>query len=312
MRTLLIAAAVVAALPIATVRADTFDPAKADALFDAGKKLEQAGDRTGACAKYTEALKFNPEAVGTIMNVGRCDQEAGLWASAAKRFRRALDLATEHNLAEYRSAASQQLTDIEPRVPHISLAFGIAPLPDTKVVVADVVIPLDAVGDIAVDPGEVLIAISAPHRVPFEKRVRVVERQHLALAVPPLPEPVTIKHSMRTAGAVTAGIGAASVITAAVLVLVAHTDYQRPFNAQPGSDVAYCDAKTGECNKAGYTAQVNAHSLGNVGTAVGVVGAVAIGVGATLFLLGPHDEHHIALVPELDSSSAGLAAVGRF
>ncbi len=312
MRLLVIVAAVAAALPIAAARADPFDPAKADALFDAGKKLEQAGDRTGACAKYSEALKFNPEAVGTIMNVGRCNQEAGLWASAAKRFRRALDLATERDLAAYRAAASQQLTDIEPRVPHISLAFGIAPLPDTKVVVADVVIPLDAVGDIAVDPGEVLIEISAPHRVPFEKRVRVVERQHLALAVPPLPEPVTIKHGMRTAGAVTAGIGVAAAIAATVAALVAHEDYQRPYSAQPGPTTAYCDASTGECNPAGFRAQVNAHSLGNAATVVGVASAVAIGVGATLFVLGPHDEHHIALVPQLNPSSAGLAAVGSF
>ncbi len=312
MRSFLVVAAVVAGLPIATARADEFNPAKADALFDAGKKLEQAGDKAGACAKYDEALKFNAEAVGTIMNVGRCNQEAGLWASAAKKFRRALDLATEHNLAEYRAAASQQLTDIEPRVPHISLAFGVAPLPDTKVVVADDVIPLDAVGDIAVDPGEVVIAISAPHRVPFEKRVRVVERQHLALAVPPLPEPVTIKHGMRTAGAVTAGIGAAAAISATVAALVAHADYQRPYNGVPGTDAAYCDSKTGECNKAGFTAQLNAHSLGNAASVIGAVGAVAVGVGATLFLLGPHDEHHIALVPELAPSSAGLAAVGRF
>jgi hypothetical protein len=54
--------------------------------------------------------------------------------------------------------------------------------------------------------------------------------------------------------------------------------------------------------------------LGNIGTAVGVVGVAAIGIGAYLWLRAPDEttESRVTFVPQIAPGEAGVVAVGRF
>src|ERR1700691_6159686 len=94
------------------------DAAKAEALFADGQKLRDAGKLDEACVKFEDALRYNRNAVGTILNVALCDQQAGKLATAAKLFAEARDRATEQNLREHRKAAEDHLGQIADAVPH--------------------------------------------------------------------------------------------------------------------------------------------------------------------------------------------------
>src|SRR5690349_14720482 len=100
---------------------------QADALFDEGQRLRKAGDKVGACEKFSGALHLNPNAVGAILNVALCKEETGKFASAVKLFTSARDLAREHSLEAERKAAQEHLDLDEPRVAHLAIAFTETP-----------------------------------------------------------------------------------------------------------------------------------------------------------------------------------------
>src|SRR5678815_1809900 len=100
MRSLVAVTIVVASYGVAAAQKAEDDPTKADKLFEEGQKLKQEGKTTEACTKYEESLRFNHNAVGTLLNVALCAEEAGKVATALKYFTQARDLAREHNLAE--------------------------------------------------------------------------------------------------------------------------------------------------------------------------------------------------------------------
>jgi tetratricopeptide (TPR) repeat protein len=55
---------------------------KADELFERAQKAKQAGHNDEACKLYDQALRYNPNAVGTLLNVAKCDEDAGKVATA--------------------------------------------------------------------------------------------------------------------------------------------------------------------------------------------------------------------------------------
>ena len=62
----------------ALVRAAHADDASdAETLFNEGVKAKEAGKPAEACAKFRASYEKNRNAVGTILNVALCDEEAG-------------------------------------------------------------------------------------------------------------------------------------------------------------------------------------------------------------------------------------------
>jgi len=137
---------------------------EADALFQKGRTLEKEGKKTEACGLYRQARDKNPNAIGAILNVAKCDEESGKAASAYKLFKDARNRAKEQNLDPQLKAAEEHMAALEDQVAHLALAFGEEPTDDTKVLVANEVVARDKTGDVLVDPGSVSIVISRPGR----------------------------------------------------------------------------------------------------------------------------------------------------
>jgi hypothetical protein len=306
MRTGLLAIGLVV-FAVGTARADV-DIAKADAAFDEGQKLKDAGKLDEACAKFKESLTYNPNAVGTMLNVALCQQQAGHIGSALKLFSEARDRGKEQNLGEHVKLAEQHIAEIAADVPFLAVAVR-EPNADTKLVVNDEVVTLkpDGSASIPVDPGLVTVIVQQPGRVPFETKLDVKKGDHPVVAVEKLRLPVTINKGRRRIGEILTFGGAGLVAIGAGLVIKAKLGYDSDIHSSA------CKSMGGVyyCSDPQYSDSNNQLVWGNAGTGVIVGGVVVAGIGAYLWFFGPHEEK-LAILPQLDPEHAGIVALGRF
>lgn len=292
-------------------RAD-IDIERADALFAEGLALRDK-DLASACSKFRESLQLNPQAIGTLLNVALCDQRQGRIASAVAKFSEARDRATEQQLPEYIAAAQEHIDKLLPDLPHVTVKLADR-LPDMQVLVDERVIAPDKLEQIAVDPGDHVITVTAPGRLPFKRTVTVAIRGRETIEVPTLARSVTVakvvKSSRRTIGKVTVASGAGITTAAVVLGLVARGRYNAQF------DSGACELRDGErvCTPDGFDATTRARTYGTVGSIAGVVGAGTIAVGAYLWVTAPTSsvETRVGIVPQVTGDSLGVLAFGRF
>lgn len=298
---------VVAARP---VHADD-NIAKADQLFEEGRALMKS-DLHAACEKFEQSLQFNSQAIGTLMNVALCDEKLGRTASAVKKFTEARDRAREGGLDGHLKAAEERLAELIPKVPHVSIKFLVPPAPGTQIVIDKNTVALDATGDVALDPGEHPLVVSAPNRVAYQTMVRIAEGERRQVDVPELARAITIGGSRRFAGKILTISGGTALATGIVMGLVARKRYNAQFDSVNGA-APPCDS-AGKCSPDGQTATENARTLGTVGSVIGGMGVAAAAVGLYLWIRSPKESHpaRVTLLPQLDPGSAGVVAVGHF
>ncbi len=287
---------------------------KADQLFAEGKAL-LASNLLQACAKFDESLEYNPAAIGTLLNVALCDEKLGRVASAVAKFSEARDRAKEQGFTQHVRAAEQHIAALEPDVPHVTIQLT-EQLPDTKVLIDDRVVALDAIANIAVDPGERDIVVSAPARLPYRAKVVVGKAEHRDVVIPRLARSVTITSSRRRIGQIITIGGVAAIGTGLGIGLYARNLYQNQFgHAVPGDGL--CDRQTKRCESNGLKQTKRAATLGNVGTTVGVVGVAVAAVGVFLWIRSPSmprdaSDKKLTVVPQIGTDQLGIAALGRF
>jgi hypothetical protein len=285
------------------------DHAMADALFEEAQQLKAQGKTAEACQKYDEALHHNRNAVGTLLNVGLCNEEAGKYASAVKYYSLARELAREHRLHEHREAAEQKLATTTPLVARLAIAFA-EQADNMKLVIDETVIPVDKSDDIVLDPGTHHIVVTAPGRVPYETYVELEKSGAKAIAVPKLGYPITVKKSRRTVGKILTFSGAGLSIAGVGLGIYAYTKYE----GQVGVDKNCSPGDPPMCNPEGYRITNDALTFGTFGSIIGISGVVVAGVGAYLWFFDRQGagERDVAVVPTLMPGAATLSAIGRF
>ena len=280
---------------------------RADQLFAEGKAL-MPSNLMQACDKFKESLEYNPAAIGTLLNVALCDEKLGKLASALARFTEARNHAKEQNLPEHVRAAEDHIATLTPSVPHLAIQLT-EQLPDTSVVVDNRIIARDALGDIAIDPGERIIVVSAPDRLPHRETIIITKGEHRTLAIPALARSVTVTSSRRRIGQIATIAGGAAFGTSIGLAL-----YGRHLHQQQIDDM-HCSPNGGggdSCDPVGQAANTRARTYGNVATVVGSVGLAVAAVGTFLWLTAPRSTPTIAITPSVDPTSVGLTAVARF
>src|SRR5215468_5554712 len=171
---------------------------KADQLFAEARAL-RSSNLGEACKKFDESLRYNPAAIGTLLNVALCDEELGRVASAVARFIEARDHAREQGLPKHLRAAENHLAVLVPQVPHLAIRLT-QQLPETKVLIDDHVYALAALGDIPIDPGEHVVVVSAPDRLPHRATLVIGPAEHKAIVIPPLLHSVIVTSSRRRIG----------------------------------------------------------------------------------------------------------------
>jgi hypothetical protein len=283
---------------------------KADQLFAEAKALLPT-NLNQACDKFEESLRYNPAAIGTLLNVALCDEKLGRVASAIAKFAEARNRAKEQNLPEHLRAADDHIATLLPEVPHLKIELT-RPAPETKVLVDDRVVDAGELGDIALDPGARVVVVSAPDHLPFRTTVILAKTQHRTVVVPALAAAVTVSSSRRRFGLIGAIVGGTAFGTSIGLALYGRHLHNQQFD--DGHCAAHGDAKP-SCDPTGQARTDRAITYGNIATIVGSLGLAVGAAGVALWLLSPpvaRVEPPVAFVPAVTGDEVGVVAVGRF
>jgi hypothetical protein len=283
---------------------------RADQLFAEGRALLPS-NLNQACDKFEESLRYNPAAIGTLLNVALCDEKLGRVASAIAKFAEARNRAKEQNLPEHLRAADDHIATLLPEVPHLKIELT-RPVPETKVLVDDRVIDAGELGDIALDPGARVVVVGAPDHLPFRTTVIIAKAEHRTVVVPALAAAVTVSSSRRRFGLIGAIVGGTAFGTSIGLALYGRHLHNQQFDE--GHCAAHGDAKP-SCDPTGQARTDRAITYGSVATIVGSLGLAVGAAGVALWLLSPpvaRVEPPVAFVPAVTGDEVGVVAVGRF
>jgi hypothetical protein len=167
------------AAPAARAQGD--DPrAIAEALFRSGRELMAAGDLSEACAKFAESNRIDPKP-GTLMNLALCHEKAGRTASAWAEYVQAAEISRRAGQDERERVANERAHSLEATLPHLVIDSSAGP--DAAITLDDQPIGAGAFGTpIPVDPGEHVVAATAPGKDAF----------HETVTAAPIPELVTV------------------------------------------------------------------------------------------------------------------------
>jgi tetratricopeptide (TPR) repeat protein len=263
---------------------------EADRLFKEGRQLIDQGKPDEACAKFEQSFQRDRHAIGTLLNLGLCNERQGKLATAVKHYREVVDHAEEQNNPDAKQAAVDRLAVLVPIVPRVQISGELAD--GEKIIVDD---ELVQPGEVELDPGEHHVLASAPGYRAFETHVRAELGKHSGLVLPRLDH----ESHRRMYGTIGIAAGGALVATSAVVFAIAKHRYDSAFPD-------HCSHATLVCDHDGQSTTDSARSLGTAGTVIGAVGVVALAAGLGLYFTAPHLE--AAVVP----TTQGVAIAGRF
>ncbi|MFZ5891502.1 MAG: tetratricopeptide repeat protein [Myxococcota bacterium] len=316
-------AAVCVALFSVNARAQAAPPTNetaAEAQFNEGRKLMEAGRATEACPKFESSQRLDP-ALGTLLNLADCYEKIGLLASAQQRFLEAAQTAARDGFPDAVQGARDRAAALEPRLAKLSIR---AEQPAPGLAVACDGRPIDpaqwSVG-VPVDPGTHTIVAGAPARSNFQTTVVIDSRPGLRIVkIPELanepgsaaaPSPASTETApssssgglgtKRTLALVAGGVGVVGVAVGAIFGL-------RSISKKNEAE-EHCDGNACR-DQVGVDLKSDAIQAGNISTIAFVVGGVGLAAGTTLWLLGGSDEAASSVGLRFTPGGAHLA--GRF
>jgi hypothetical protein len=257
----------------------------ADALFDEGLKLFDAGKIHEACERFEASFRVDP-ALGTLQNLATCHEQDGKTATAYREF---LDLAEQAKKA----GAGQKAREILGRSRAEALSSKLAKIviqakPGANVVevrLDGTLVDLAAWGvAFPIDPGRHTFVFSAPGRVATTQEMDVaaapgvttVELPHLEDVPLPPPPPVASPSPLRPIGIAVGSVGLVGLVLSGVF---GGLTFAKRDAAAPHCTGMYCDPE-------GLGLQSAAHGFATASTTTFVLGLAATGTGVFLFVWG--------------------------
>jgi hypothetical protein len=259
--------------------------AQALALFEAGKALWDDEHFARACEKFAESQKLEPRS-GTLFSLGACYTKIGKLASAYSCYSRAEEEYKKKGNPVGAREARDESEALVPRIPKFTIR-----VPRDVAGIEGIVIKRN--GDIVrqaqwdvpifVDPGDVVIEVSAPNHTPFRTTKTIDEGKIDSLSLSPLavlPLPPQKKVALGIGS-----LGVAGGIVGAVFGGLAFSRWQ--------AVEQYCGPTTPTCGQGLYFARANelqaeANSAATISTVAFGVGLAAVGTAVTLWLNTPH------------------------
>lgn len=268
--------------------------AAAEALFKEGRELMLAGDAEAACRKFAESQRLDPSA-GTALNLAQCYERVGRTASAWAQYLVARRIGRAQKREQVVEEATRKAAELEPRLSHLSLQIS-EPVDGLAVALGDTQLEPAAVGSkIPVDPGTVVVRVTAPGYRASTTEVEIPEGRDTSVVIPALladskprpvdepsrpppdPEPLDTGSDGpdHTWAYVLGGVGVAALGTGVGL----------GFAAKSKNDEAreLCGGGTTGCPSQTLDRSDDADSLATLGTIAGTVGLVSLAVGAVLY-----------------------------
>jgi hypothetical protein len=298
----------------------------AEALYQEGRQLMEAGRYAEACPKFAESQKLEP-GMGTLLNLATCNEKLGKSATAWTQFSEAYSILTKETdeqraayAKERRDSLASALARITIQVPEASRTAGL-------------IVSLDgvAVGSAAwgvavpVDPGTHTIKADAPGYKSWEGKFEIAARANNSVAVPALqksaeaqptqPHPSSPQPSpaqdpgvepSRPLGAavIVAGVATLALTGAAIGTGVVYMQRQKTYDELNEDRTATFDDVE--------SARKDADKMGtlNLGLSIGAgVGAIATTI---LFIVRPKAQTTTAIAPWLGPEGAGATVLQRF
>ena len=289
-------AAVIAALLLAPSVASAQDKTSAEELFQLGKQAMAKNDLVKACAYFQGSLNAD-FALGTLLNLGICFEQAGKHASAWGAFRTLEDRARQASppQAERAKYAHDRAELLRPRLSRVRIVLS----PEAKAL-AGLTVKIDQVVaqpelfdvGVPVDIGKRAVVVSAPEHEDWTQVVSIdAEKQKVDVNVPALkatpaapvapppvapPPPPPAENPTRTIGFAVGGAGAAMLLTGGVFGFLA-------LRASKSAECEACVDPSDELTdaKSAYSRARAFAWVSNVGIGLGVVG---LGIGTVLVL----------------------------
>jgi tetratricopeptide (TPR) repeat protein len=287
---------------------------EAETLFQDGLALFEAGKFDEACAKFELSIKKNPRALGTLMNLGRCNERRGKVATALGLYQEAFDRAGEAGANAARDKAQERIAVLLGQVPVVMLKRKGPPLDGEQLVIGDKVIAPGKT-EVQLDPGTHTITLTAPGRLPFQTTVLAAAAKRVEVELPVLevPKPKTVvrvRSSRRVGGKVTVIGGLTLIVAGSALATYAKLDYDKQLDTncnvdQPINGMPSCNAK-------GQARIERDRSLGTVATVFGGAGLVATAVGSYLWFSARGAERTTTVVPGAAPGGATVLLIRRF
>lgn len=301
---------------------------RADQLFEQGRKeLTEAGDDktkiASACEKFGEAIKLDPEAPGTMLNLGLCNEKLEKFKTALYWFRKAQARAAETGLPDYEQAAKEHTVDLAKKVATIRIAFPTPPPDNTRVKIdGDEIAPGDYLR-VEVDPGHHTLVAGAPGHKIFTQEFEIVGRggQTITIELVPGDSSVIIDRGAgRRRAAIFMAAGGAVMWGAAAGISVwakgkydAYASDGMPIVGQTDGG-KFC-SDTGCTPEEATKAANHYQSLARwVATPIFVGGALAIGGAIVLYVTAPEKERidQTVFTPIVTPDQVGFAITRGF
>lgn len=167
---------------VVAARAATASPA-AEKLFQDGRTALANNELDKACEAFRASEELEPR-VGTLLNLGDCEEQRKHVASAWNVFIDAQSLAAKAK-DDRGPKAGRRAKALEPRLPYLTLDVQRVPGLVVQRDGSDVPVA-EWDHELPIDPRTYEMTASAPGYKPWSSRIVLVEGQHLHLAVPEL------------------------------------------------------------------------------------------------------------------------------
>lgn len=283
---------------LAPSRAGADDSLSAQALFEDGRRLKEAGKCAEALPKFEASQRIEP-AVGTLLNLADCYDALGRKASAWVRLSEAASIARrlgDDRRAEYAERRSGELAPALSR-----LVIEVAqPVDGLLIERGGVAVDEAAWGTaVPVDPGEVTVAASAPGFVPWSTTLTVREPGLFEVQVPKLSVARATErglHPQRVAGWSAIGLSGGALVAGIALAIRARV--------LDDASLDYCPDAPDLCLPEGARLRDEARQIERGAIVVLAAGAATAALGLALVFTVDDDE--VALVPAVGPERATL------
>jgi tetratricopeptide (TPR) repeat protein len=167
--------------------AGSAQPAEPPAVvaFEQGRALMEQKQFAQACAMFETSIKLDPDAPGTMLNLGMCNAELDRLATSLHWFRKAAARASESKLnAAFEQAARDQDAVLAAKVATLSVS---APNKGAHVTLDGAPVADTDLARIEVDAGEHVLEMTVAGEPPVREQMTIVDGQHrnVMLKLPP-------------------------------------------------------------------------------------------------------------------------------
>jgi hypothetical protein len=289
-------------------------------MFELGRQAATQGQYSTACNLFKESYRLDP-AVGTIINLGDCEEHLGHPRDALAWYEKAFSRLSVTD--DRMTLVQERIQALEKTGARLEIRTGAGAPAETKITLdGELVDPARLKTPILLPAGNHVVVATAVGYRGSRQGVSLKEGEARALQVwpgPPLEAAVPTfveaapdtgrrdrearASTWRTVGYSAGAAGVASLWVGSLTGLLAlDRESLRAKN---------CSAEN-VCNQTGYDAAQSGKTLATVSTVTFLAGGVALGVGAYLVLSNRAGAAQTALVPNASQQGGGMSLLHRF